>query len=1825
MGIVGRQMTDFTSARKNLYEGTKQAASEIPPYETPTHIVQLVDVDYDPNDDEDKNPERFDFKAQKAAVYEKDTLGRRLRGTWQMVNKSTGEIEQQQRRLLAVVPRVNEDATVIYRGSRYSVQNQQRVKPAAFARLKKNEELESFINVKPGTGSSHRYILQPETGVFSLNIGHSRVPLVPLLKSLGATDEQLDEAWGPQLAKVNREKIDKRAIHKLYERLVPNKYKIKNPDEQTMQFGIAEAIKKMRVDPWSMKRNTGLETENIDAASILAATKKVLAMNRGESGGDDRDHMAFQTYHTIEDIFPERIRLDKNRIQKQFIAKAVRKGGVAAIPPKALQPQIEAAIFSSGLAVQPELANPLDSFDRATRLTKMGEGGMSSTDSVPMESRDVHPSQYGFVDPARTVESLKTGIDTNLASQTIRGEDGRLYTPVINARTGQRELKTPEDLLDANLAMSSRFSGQPGLMEVTRKGGEGEDHAYPEEVDYILPDFEQSAFSPLSNLIALKSAGAMNRLAMGARFIAQSLPLKNREAPLVQQAVPGSDRMISTNMSMADRVGAVFSNHEGVVTDVTPDGIKVKTAEGVKHVPIHNWTPLGSKTGLHNTPVVQVGSRVAPGQLLAKSNFTDNNGAVAMGLNARVALMPWGDNYEDAITVSRSFAKRMTSEHLYRHRLSPLPEQRVKRNEFISVLPSAYNKDQIGRLDDTGVIKVGETVRKGDPLVLAATPKVSSNLRKRQTKSFSDDSITWDHDDDGVVQEVHRARNGDVVVAVGSTSALKGSDKISDQYGAKGIVRILPDEQMPHDEDGNPYDAVGSDLGVISRQNSNRPHEILLGKIAAMRGKPYILSDFEGENLDDFVEGELKKYGVKDRDTVIDPRNGRRIPEIITGVAHLLKLHHLSESKAHARGVGAYTCHDEQTEVLTLHGWIPWAQATMQTQFATVLPDWSIRYELPTAVTAQYYEGELCGFAGRYLDYLVTPNHRMFVKRPNRKGRSERPFEFKPASEVPGTPGSHGWQVVQGGLKWAATVTGDVTIPVPAYLSLKRKTYHPLIVNELDYAEFLGWFISEGSTTYNKKSRSYEVAISQVQAVNPENFARIEQLLRRLGMSYTYVKDKKRVGKEIRGFRIRDKQWYYHLREFGVGCENKRIPCRIFQGSNTVQRVFLDALMAGDGCYTAQPDGSVCGRYTTTSKELADGLQELLLKLGLGGSVSEVQGRTDRHQTVYEVGLFLTRTIATLGMQKRSTAKFYQQPYAGMVYCATVPSGLLITRRNGKVLLSGNSDGTPAKGSDDDAQAKRLSNQELGALVAHGANSFIRESALLRGQNDPEFHARYMTGADLPAMKVPFVYNKMLAYMKAAGINPVKQGSKTSLMLMNDKDVTDLAGGRELRSGETVDLNKDMKPIKGGLFDESIFGDGSQWGRYQLSEPIPHPLMEDVFRKLMGVTKDQYRDIYAGKQEYKEFGTGPKAIRNWLSNLDVDREVQFARKGVDDSRKTKREEAVVRLRYLRGLADRKIDPKSLMLTQVPILPPNMRPVSRLAGKDTPLIDGMNLLYRDLIEADKNLGSVKGFSSDVSSERLALYDAVQAAVGLREPMDPELRSKQVTGLVKRMVGKGGPKTSFVQRKLLSGTVDMVGRAVIGPSHKIGMDEIGVPEEQAWKLYQMPVIRSLRREGMPIVKAKQLVDSRDPVAKRKLEEVMSSLPVVASRAPVLHKFGIMAFRPKLVEGHSLLMSPLVYTPFGADNDGDAMNFHAVMGEDAARDALEKMLPSKNLFSPRDFKSVNYAPGQDHALGLYLASHLEPDKNARPQTFRSLSDAYKAFKRGEININTPITVLS
>lgn len=286
------------------------------------------------------------------------------------------------------------------------------------------------------------------------------------------------------------------------------------------------------------------------------------------------------------------------------------------------------------------------------------------------------------------------------------------------------------------------------------------------------------------------------------------------------------------------------------------------------------------------------------------------NFSIATGLIVHnTAYLPWhGYNFEDAVTISASAAKRLTSEHMSKPALGLTQETVLNKKSFQHHFPLLFPKTALEKLDDDGVVRVGQKVAPGEPLVLATSPydlKDRTGITatsKWLRGAHNDNSLRWESEHPGEVVAVHRTPQG-IQVHVRTQEPATVADKISFRHGNKGVIgQILPDHEMPKDKEGKPFEVLINPTSVGGRVNPGQLYTTVASKIAEKTGKPYVVNNFEpGVDYHAKVLKELKEHGLSDTEEVFDPKTGHSLGQVLTGKQYGLKLVHQVEKKSSVR------------------------------------------------------------------------------------------------------------------------------------------------------------------------------------------------------------------------------------------------------------------------------------------------------------------------------------------------------------------------------------------------------------------------------------------------------------------------------------------------------------------------------------------------------------------------------------------------------------------------------------------------------------------------------------------------------------------------------------------------------------------------------------------------------------------------------------------------------------------------------------------------------------------------------------------------------------
>jgi len=890
------KVDDVDTIRQNIYRSVLDAVSQNSKIEDDDYALSIDELQYE-------GPDSIEPEKEKEAILTGGTVFRPLRGVVRLWDKKTGKLISEQKKRIAAVPYITPRGTFILNGVEYGMVNQLRLRPGVYTRITNDGEYEAFINVAKGVG--HRYVFDPSSGVFFLKSGQARVPLYPFLRAVGVDDRVLQSVWGPEILKRNQETTDSRVVRRAASAIF---------GKRAESVSDEELIKKMRewygqleFDPDVNKITLGSPATSLAPEVAVTITQKLLQGARGEAAIDDRNHLAFLRAVGPEDLFREAVLKSSNRL-RQYYNRVRARRDVKYFPTGIFDAPIKESIYGSGLGQTLQEINPVEILDNRYRATRMGEGGISNIWQVTDDSRYNHPSFLNYIDPIVTPEGLNVGVDTRFGVGVRRDDKGNLYSSFINAKTGKKEELTPQQVFGKVVTFSSALEEESPLVPAIYNN----QHVLVprKEVDYVVANPEH-IFSPLANLIPLKNAAYGQRVSMGARMITQAVPLTEPEAPLVRSF--SKEHGKSYDAVYGEQVGTRRSPVAGTISRVTESAIFVKTPEGqVVKVPYYKDFPYNRKTFYTEHPVVKAGDTVKPGSVLARSNYVDENNTLALGKNLKTAYIPFeGYNFEDAAVISESAAKKLTSQHMYQKWLDLSDNMHVGKSKFMTLFPGKYTRDFYEKYTDEGVPRPGTTLQKGDPIVLAAAQTVYAP-GKGATRAFKDASPVWDHEDPA---EVVSAAIGPkhVNVVLRASHPMRVGDKLSGRYGDKHIVSaILPDEQMPKDESGEPFELLMNPLGVQGRVNVSQLWEVLLSNVAKKTGKPIEVPEFT-PNLQEYVGNLLREHGVPDKSKIRLDKYNTEV-EAPAGYRYVLKLHHLSESKLTGRGTGGYSSEETPTK-----------------------------------------------------------------------------------------------------------------------------------------------------------------------------------------------------------------------------------------------------------------------------------------------------------------------------------------------------------------------------------------------------------------------------------------------------------------------------------------------------------------------------------------------------------------------------------------------------------------------------------------------------------------------------------------------------------------------------------------------------------------------------------------------------------------------------------------------------------------------------------------------------------------------------------------------
>ena len=681
-----------------------------------------------------------------------------------------------------------------------------------------------------------------------------------------------------------------------------------------------------------------IDVRHLTISDIYATVSYYLNLLEGVGNYDEVDHLSNRRVRQVGELLQNQFKIGMSRIERVIRDRMSTQETVDVTPKtliniRPLTAAIKEFFGSSQLSQFMDQTNPVAELANKRRLSSLGPGGLSR-DRAGMDVRDVNSSHYGRLCPIESPEGPNIGLITALASYARIDDYGFIMTPyrkVVDKKlTDEIVYMTADEELDHYISQATiKLNENKEIVEdrlPVRFRGENI-IVSADKIDYVDVSAQQVVSITTQGIPFLEHDDGKRAL-MGSNMQRQAIPLLKAEAPLVGTGVEA--------ISAKDSGAVVICKGDGVVDYVDAKKIVVKTLNGSDTYYLNGYERSNAGTCYHQTPIVRVGDSVYAGEVIGDGPSTDK-GEMALGRNVRVAFMNYnGYNYEDAVILNERLVRDdvYTSIHIEDYQIE-CRDTKLGPEEFTRDIPNVGDEAR-KNLDENGIVRIGTEVNDDDILVGKVTPKGVAELTSEEkllhaifgekTREVRDTSLRVPHGGGGIVHDVKIFTKEDsdelpagvskmVRVYIAQKRKISVGDKMAGRHGNKGVISlVLPSEDMPYTEDGEPIDILLNPLGVPSRMNIGQILEMHLGAAAKKLGIYVATPVFAGANREEIIDA-LKEAGLdEDGKTVLyDGRTGEPFDHrVAVGVMYMIKLHHMVDDKLHARSTGPYSLVTQQ-------------------------------------------------------------------------------------------------------------------------------------------------------------------------------------------------------------------------------------------------------------------------------------------------------------------------------------------------------------------------------------------------------------------------------------------------------------------------------------------------------------------------------------------------------------------------------------------------------------------------------------------------------------------------------------------------------------------------------------------------------------------------------------------------------------------------------------------------------------------------------------------------------------------------------------------------
>jgi DNA-directed RNA polymerase subunit beta len=879
-----------------------------------------------------------------------------LKANVELVNKVTGEVKEQEI-YLGDYPWMTKRGTFVINGAERVVVSQLIRSAGVFFTSEMHGTSNLYgAKVIPGRGAWLEFETAASGAIYVKIDRKRKIPVTTLLRALGVTEARMKEAFKAvdtgkkSYLDATLEKDTTRgqndALIEVYRRLRPGDLATVDNARGLIEnmFYNFKRFDFSRVGRYKINKRLALDVPNTIENRVMrledleAIIGEVIRMNNTQEPADDIDSLANRRVKLVGELVQRQFRIGLLRMERNTKDR-MSMSEIETVQPGQLinaRPVVAAVrefFASSQLSQFMDQINPLSELAHKRRLSSMGPGGLSR-ERAGFEVRDAHATHYGRICAVETPEGANIGLVLNLANYARVNDYGFVETPYRKVVDGK--VTSDIEYLDAYDEQTRVIAGSGNKLDASGKFTESRVSARTQlmssevDVDVVthMDASKNQIIGSSAGLIPFIEKNYVYRSLMGSNQQRQAVPLIQPQSPIVGTGLEAIAARYTGQTILAEA--------DGEVTQATGEKVVVKYKEGsVEYEPQH-FIRSNEGTSINQKVVVATGQKVQQGDVLVEG-MSIAGGELALGKDLRVAFMPWaGYNFEDAIIISRKLVQddTLTSVHIVDYMIE-VRETKLGPEVVTRDIPNV-SEETLRHLDDDGIVRIGAEVHPGDILVGKITPKGEQELSSEErllraifgekAKEVRDTSQRMSNGKHGKVVGVkvfsrengHELKAGVIMqiqVFVAQMRKISVGDKLGGRHGNKGVIaRILPVEDMPFTEDGEPVDIILNPLGVPSRMNIGQLFETHLGMAANALGMKVASPSFNGVEVSKIQEL-LKEAGLPEdgKQQLFDGRTGEAFLERTTvGVMYMIKLNHMVADKIHARSTGPYTMVTQQ-------------------------------------------------------------------------------------------------------------------------------------------------------------------------------------------------------------------------------------------------------------------------------------------------------------------------------------------------------------------------------------------------------------------------------------------------------------------------------------------------------------------------------------------------------------------------------------------------------------------------------------------------------------------------------------------------------------------------------------------------------------------------------------------------------------------------------------------------------------------------------------------------------------------------------------------------